>query len=640
MKKRILAFLAVLIILVSVFPLSIFATESETPLEETIETDLSKSKIEQDFEKTFCGAFDIEEYRPDPTKSNLEIIALTEYENAQGETEVYIYVHNPLQRRFYIREPNTNMITLSYEENSALFNNYQKYELERIDGLHYSVYTPTETNASLLKFRIKGLTISKEAKQKAYSISEIEFQLKNGIVDYSIGANFIFTLQDDGSYEVMSNSSDVIVINKLGHTFYSVQTSDPDYTDDVRMVYFAVDKNLVNKYGVMDAIKVNWQELGLKPILLLDDPAIAREFKSILGRNQLGDFKYSFGTDIRPGNLLIPVLGLGHYGTDFEYGFNVSKFPRKFYAGTDMFNGKLVENTLWAEHYHNLAFDIDDWFDGKVFEGVIDRLYFAEYKEYGEKLIGEEILDMADRYDGKLDGSYSIEVLSSIKNNKNVEFTVRDTGTLGQYEINTSYWNYLLNWYQYDTDYINEVSFNRFEEFNRYNLNYSDEILSSKYCINIDDVQEFRRFAEANKDCNIYFLKYSITKTKTTEASVFGDDTVKRLFQEVKCYECNGSLVETTIINDFDIIQLEFDKEGQYTIVPVSSSPTDAAVDVTHKVRNIPKEKIDWVEIIKILISVIIMAIITVIVIIVALIVFIITLIFKKRGVKNEKKNN
>ena len=53
MKKRILSFFIVLLIFVSVFPVSIFATEKDST--EEIIADLSKTSIEEDFENVFKG---------------------------------------------------------------------------------------------------------------------------------------------------------------------------------------------------------------------------------------------------------------------------------------------------------------------------------------------------------------------------------------------------------------------------------------------------------------------------------------------------------------------------------------------------------------------------------------------------------
>ena len=628
MKKRILAFLSVLLLLVSIFPLSIFATDSSSDLVE--KTDLSKTSIEYDFEKVFDGAFDVKDFMPSPTQTKIKLVAMTEYINELGQIELYLYVYNPAQRTYF--ERGTNKVAMSIEEDSALFNNYQKYELERIDTLYFSKSTASETNASLIKYKV-NTTIPNGVNQRSYGISEIELQLKNGVMSYPICSKYIFTKQSNGTYEVMSESSDVIEIDKVGQTFYKVQTDDEDITDDIRTVYFAVDKKLVNKYGIMDSIKVDWHEVDLKPILLLDNQDIVNEFQSIVGVENIGDFKYSFGTDIRPGGLMIPFLNLGHYGTDFEYGFNISSFPSKFYEGVSMFNGAWIENSLWAEHYHDTSFDVDDGFKGGVFDKIIDKLYFVNYCEYGASLPGEDILKKADEWDRKLDGIYSSEISDDVRY-YNVEFNVRQTDTIGKYEINTSYWDYIWNGFKYDTEHQGDIAFNRFVQFDKKDLQYSNEVLSSKWLIDSNDVTAFREFAAENDDCYIYFLRYSITETKQTVASVFGDNTVKSLYGEVKSLECNGSFVETTIINDFDIIQLGFDNlKGGYTIVPVSFSPIDSAVDVTHKVRNVPKEKFDWLSLIRTMIVIVLIAIAFVTLLIVTIIVLIIVSIFKKKEV-------
>ena len=63
-----------------------------------------------------------------------------------------------------------------------------------------------------------------------------------------------------------------------------------------------------------------------------------------------------------------------------------------------------------------------------------------------------------------------------------------------------------------------------------------------------------------------------------------------------KHYEGQAYIAQESVFFDFDIIQLTFNQEGVYTVIPVVSSPIDVVNDITPPV-NMPGE-MDWWQII------------------------------------------
>lgn len=59
-----------------------------------------------------------------------------------------------------------------------------------------------------------------------------------------------------------------------------------------------------------------------------------------------------------------------------------------------------------------------------------------------------------------------------------------------------------------------------------------------------------------------------------------------------KHYEGEAYIAQESVFFDFDIIQLTFNKDGEYTVIPVVSSPIDIVNDITPPV-NMPDE-VDW----------------------------------------------
>ena len=60
--------------------------------------------------------------------------------------------------------------------------------------------------------------------------------------------------------------------------------------------------------------------------------------------------------------------------------------------------------------------------------------------------------------------------------------------------------------------------------------------------------------------------------------------------------EGQAYIAQESVFLDFDIIQLTFNKEGDYTVIPVVSSPIDIVNDITPPVF-MPDEGLEWWQI-------------------------------------------
>lgn len=641
MKKRILCVIFTFLILIFAIPFTAFAVDVEpnAAYGEKIES----TSIEYDFER-YLPSFDLSEYKEDKSKNKPELIAM--YDDGDY---LYLYVYNPARLRFY--ERGTNCVNLSAEADSALFNNHTKCELIRKKVYDANVFTKAETDALVIKYQVKN-PVSSNASQFAFQVSELELQLKNGVVSYPIGTRFIFTLSEDGTKNVTTYSTKVVEIDDLGHTYYRVQAKDVDYHQDIRCVYFAVDKELIKKNLEFNSVRISWEECKLKPMLLVDDDDVRKTFDLIAGKEPPANFRYSFGTDIRPGLIMANFLSVGHQGTDFDLAFNPSKLPIRFYQGTNFYWSTVAESFIWAEKFHNTFLDYDNLFDGRVYNRELDKIYFTFLCEKMDGYVpGEQIMFKADVYDGIYDGNYSDDLF--VENGKSgkleATFDIEQTEEVGKYKVKSTRFQYLLNGYKYKTKTDGAVDFETFERFYPGHLKLTDERLAEAYLINDNDVDEFREFCAANEDKEIYFLRYSVTDTKIVEASVFGGEMLSTgnpvldyIMPDAECYVCNASLMDTVLISDLDVIQLGFgDVKDVYTAYGVASEPTDHIPDAEQfKPGGVAPESddknyfADLIAIAGVLIAIILIAALTVVTIV------IVRLIRKRGSKKNEKKNN
>ncbi|MBQ8546174.1 MAG: hypothetical protein IJ437_04460 [Clostridia bacterium] len=586
------------VLLLSVCPLYVFAIDTDSDYKEVLNiplenVDLSETSIEYDFSHIYAGSFKVEDYKANATKNAIELISCMEIRNDSDNIELFIYVYNPAKKTIYNYESNT--ITFSNEEGyDEDLKNYSKYSLEIIDVYGATKNTSTETNATILKYKVEGFEWDTNTGSRVYRLVETEFNVgSSNPVNYKIAKTYKFTTCEDGMLVINVNDEETITL-KANHTFYRVQTEKIGVYQDIESVYFAVDNELLNAYGSMNSIDVCWRELVTKPILIVDDEDIYDNLMYSEGSNipWIYGSGYSFGGGINKGTWIAPgILSFAPSGwvpTTFKYGFNSDDIPYSYFGGV----GDFLKNSVTqiATYFDNFYITPNE---NKV-ENEIEKLYFLFYLEQGEMVSFEEILDFADTYNyGVADGTYEEDCFSSISELKEYRFDVEQTANVNRYTINNSLWEYWGNFFRYSTELAKSREFYNLENFYLPHVDenkMSDVDLSERYLIDINDVPEFRKFVRNNADKSVFLLRYAIHETEIYEGALFDDDFIDWDSGinaighiQAKCYACNSTVATTTIIDDFDVLDINFgSNDGRLYTFPVGRAPTDFAPDLEH----------------------------------------------------------
>ena len=293
------------------------------------------------------------------------------------------------------------------------------------------------------------------------------------------------------------------------------------------------------------------------------------------------------------------------------------------------------------------------------------NLYFVKYHNFGvdKYLHGTALLKYVDTFDGNYDGFYADELFSERSSRIEAEFSFASRRSLNSFVLNRKYINFIFNDYKIPTKYDSSVEYDVLQEVMpaSFEKGYSNERLSSIYSIHIDDVDNFKKFVEDHKDdSRIFILSYSVTETKKSKASVFGDEklTSGNEFLDIflpneLCYSCDGQFVETALIDDFDVIQLGLGAdETSYSVRPVSMEPSDSLPNIgEYEKPNIPDinptdEIQEWLEkalgVLKVILLVIVFIIGSIVLVLTGIIllpIIIVPIVKRKRRKKNEKKN-
>ncbi|MBO5379250.1 MAG: hypothetical protein J6A90_02895 [Clostridia bacterium] len=508
MKKRILCLFFAVLLLFSIFPLSVFADETTTDGSEgELESmDLSKTSIKYDFEYVFFNAFKLEDYKPNAAEGNIELITMTETRNKEGALELYVYVYNPSQKTVF--ENQDNMITMSLSEEKVDYKNFTKYHLERVQVEYATKNTQLETNASIIKYKLSDYSLQIGSAFRSYGISEIELSLKSGLQSFPVGKSFEFTESEDGMLSVSYGTFDVMEL-RVGHTYYRLLTQFDFHSEgyrDIRSVYFAVNNDKVKDAGVLDSIDIAFQEYLTKPILLVDDNEICSEFEKYIGQSFPDDFGYSFGSSLRSDHfvplsptltsLIDPILitsivrGMcGFRDTTFNYVINPSEIPSRFIRGDRNF----LENLFTFADIQFAAYSVakNDFYNNEI-----EKLYWVFESEAYGSLNGEDLIDYVKAYSSGQD--WSEELFSAIYEPKQLTIrrdSFRNSGNYYSFEQN-KFFDWFTRYY-FNAKLLEKednVKFNLLDTFLTKDLDLSDEDLSEKYFIDINDIDEFRNF--------------------------------------------------------------------------------------------------------------------------------------------------
>lgn len=133
--------------------------------------------------------------------------------------------------------------------------------------------------------------------------------------------------------------------------------------------------------------------------------------------------------------------------------------------------------------------------------------------------------------------------------------------------------------------------------------------IAERLLVNINDVDTIKAeynnavtISGANDEEKVVVLFRFATSDYYSEAVDIIEPNAGFMWSD-KHYEGEAYIAKESVFFDFDIIQLTFNKEGVYTVIPVVASPIDVVNDITPPV-NMPGE-MDWWQIILALILIV-----------------------------------
>ena len=545
----------------------------------------------------------------------------SQYENGNGNYALYIYVYNPALTEFSLISQR-NKIEISSDfyyagEEGAVgsVKDYTKFPLKFCNA------STGEYENRFLKFRIVDennvlLNAEREHEEatgnRYYHIAGIELYAVGGDAttaqDYWVNQYYQFSGYAEGygdsekfPFQCDATGNAEAVQLKVQHTYYRTESSSKgeNHQNQLDTVYFAVPKRLFDTYGKLQRIKAEWYEYKTKDFLVTSNTDLYNAIQQYIAKTVPSGIGYP------------PSASLSNVFTDADIGYALG-------SGLSWFtNGDLI-SAKWG---WNLDCSIID----RVCE-VLTLLFLTdnidEYDPYetdNEGTVkGNELYDRILAYDksydtGTLpikDGTISADLFES-----DIDEERKTDSEQGKIQQGYSYYDFdadtdlqkLVSWSDGDPSFWenwNEFGFwdtlfgnipsetgreiSPIQVLKESDLSGTEAEVSQRLLVNINDIQDIKTAYEDavtvnplnpdDEECYLVLFRFAASDYYSAPVNIF-----KKAFSSTGWNQYMGEayVFHESVFFDFDVIDLTFNKDGVYTVIPVVSDPIDIVNDGT-----------------------------------------------------------
>ena len=602
-NKLLFCIIALVLVVCSLFtavqPTLAYAAEREVSFDETNVLDDLKSS----------NGFNILDYPYSVVEDKVRIINFVEYcysfkANMQDNYGLYVYVYNPTGKNFDTKSK-ANMIEMATAyDNNGLPCDYEKFTLQFCSKSEESNYKNLFYKFKVVDRKINGKYFCDRvnSNQRRYDVAGIELLTygTNLATDYGVGGTYLFTGYAKGyGPDAEAESNLTCEVNQLEtisldtySTYYRTGEYERNHRHDLTSVYFAVPNRFFEEYGKLQRIKAEWYEYETTPICITSNSTVYDMLYPYLGEN----------TNESSGNALQLYTGYqqlsgasGHYdkydwayNCDYTSAINESCKRISYLFST---NGSDISNyVLSAERLQSYI----ETYNKSFKDGYID---------VPGKTISHDLFEK--------DLSASRKAVSYVGDNihhKLVEFDADNTFDMLSYDETHNGWYkffaglFGLSPNDVDQSYkgVSPIKIVTKEDMEKDNL-------ASTLLIDGSDeaLEDFKNFYNESTKADKTVVLFRFAQTDYLNLPVIAYDSYKgkNLSRD---YGKDTYIVQESVFMNFDIIQLTFNKEGVYTVIPVVNSPIDIYNDIT-----IPDNSgLEWWQILLIVLALLLLVVI------------------------------
>ena len=623
---RVVALAMVLFTLFSVFSTVAYAADSGS-------IGFDNTDVVDDLSSSTAGgkAFDIKNY-PFNENGEVQIISFIEYcysykANQRDHYGLYIYVYNPQGLNLSTdSKQNKIQMAVSYDAEGNP-NDYEKFSLEFCSKVESGDYKNLFYKYKVIDREINGTTFDERvnSNERRYDVSGVELTTygAQNATEYHVGTTYRFTGfaegygPDETAKSTLNSEIEKLETIELSvkHTFYRSETSalGAGHQNQLDTVYFSVPKSYIEEYGSLQRIKAEWYEYKTKEILVTSNTDFYNAASPYIGvplgttPNEFGLYEYVDDIGYSLG------IGAGKAGDMYvaQWGWNL---------GDGYFH--VPTNVLYYMFLVNDIEEYDPYAETQTVGGVQSNDLYQYIKNYRKtyasgRLPIKDGTISADLFESDIDASRKM-------NNESGKIQMGysyydfdadvDLQTLSSWsDADPSFWD---NWLNFglgaaftggpdeESRTVAPIQILKASDVTGTNAEIAERLL-----VNINDVDTIKAeynnavtISGANDEEKVVVLFRFATSDYYSEAVDIIEPNAGFMWSD-KHYEGEAYIAKESVFFDFDIIQLTFNKEGVYTVIPVVASPIDVVNDITPPV-NMPGE-MDWWQIILALILIV-----------------------------------
>lgn len=541
-----------------------------------------------------------------------EILNVIEYcysyrTNMRDNYGLYLYLYNP-QGLDIDTDSKANKVQLavSYgtdKDGYTVPAAYEKFNLK-----FCSVSTDADYYRLFYKFKVidhvssDGKTIAQRVNSNArrYDISGIELQTKGdrNATEYTVGGTYTFTgyaegYGPDGSAESTLSCEvqnlETVRLDLVGktdgvdkRTYWRSQSSaaGAHHQNQINSVFFAIDKAVLEKYGyILQRIKAEWWEYRTRPAIVIDDRRIYDALSKWNGVQISEAYDRSRGWTLHNADYTYTPGGMGGVSV-YQWSWNGqlnngglnpvysedadTLLPLLFYTGgADVNEYVLLPETLQAylESYDKSCITGALTFNGHEYSADLFDDGADEGRTKGYNLRTFDIGDPDDYWD------------------------------IRSYDDTHTWWDKLRDYgfgsIRTDDSFTEIPPIQMLTE-----QDFAVRDIAEHLKINPEDVSVLQDYFHAVKaDSEVFLFRYAVTDYWAEDLSVF----------EIHNGEYGthhngvGEIRQGTQFFDFDILELTFNRDGVYTVIPAVSSPIDHISGYTPSIEAQERDWWKWV---------------------------------------------
>ena len=602
MNKIILCIIAMAMVVCSIFmmgqPIIAFAAGNSNNYDNTNVLDDLKSS-------TVHGkGFDITKY---PFNENLDvqIITFVEYcysfrSNERNNYGLYVYVYNPKSLNISTTSK-SNKIQMAVEYDSeGIPTRYEKFNLQFCSKVEYGDYKNLFYKFKVVDRNVNGTTFADRVNSisRQYDISGIELLTygdKNA-TEYGVGGSYVFTGYAEG-YGPDSNAKSTLSCTvkdletlelEVHHTNFRTNVSSlgAGHYNEVNTVYFSVPERVFKQYGYLQKIRAEWWEYKTKMAAITSNQEFYNQLLKYVGTD-VGSYDSTVPVYLYSGYNGIPSSDIGSptmHNFDWVYNKNVAPKYTSLGSISDIYFYKQM-STIMPYAFYSPVVDVDsvlsflytDPIAGDVESTIVQEYIYNYSNKLGNGYIdcnGREI--SVDLFENFVDAGRTMGY-----NDKTIDLS--DTFDLNSYDSNHNWWDklwdYGFSWPATDGDYSNVAPI---YELTEDDLVGTNDQIASRILVNSSDVSDLKKFYKKETEAGNRVILFRFANTDYYCAPAF-TPYVSNITQT------DTYVAQQTVFFDFDIIELTFNKDGVYHVIPVVSSPTDIINGFTA-----PKTEFQW----------------------------------------------